>query len=90
VIDATVLDDHSVGSAGPHLVSTQVIPAGSTIGVIGVDCRVPSGIGVGTVTEDERHLFAFRRDGGLVAVGRPLNVVFGVVTPVAVIMRDTF
>jgi hypothetical protein len=88
-INATVMDDHIVGVAGPHLVATQVIPAGSANGRPYVDCRVPAGIAVGTISEGERHLFAFRRDSGIIASGRPLNVVFEVVTPVAVVMRDS-
>jgi hypothetical protein len=88
-INATVMDDLLIGSAGPHLVATQVIPAGSANGIPYVHCRVPSGIGVGTMSDRDRHLFAFRRGSGMIAVGRPLNLVFESVTPVAVIMRDT-
>jgi hypothetical protein len=87
-INAIVMDDSVVGSALPHRVSTFVIPAGMVNGIPYVACRVPAGIGVGTLSEGGRHLFVFRRDGGLIAVGRPLNLVFESVTPVAVVIRS--
>jgi hypothetical protein len=85
-INAIVMDDSVVGAATPHRVSTFVIPAGEANGIPYVSCRVPSGIGVGTLSEGGRHLFVFRRDGGLIAVGRPLNLVFETVMPVAVVL----
>jgi hypothetical protein len=88
-IDATVTDNVVIGTSVPHLVSTQVIPAGSANGLPYVECRVPAGIGAGTVNESDLHLFVFRQGSGSIAVGRSLNLVFEQTTPVAVIMRDT-
>jgi hypothetical protein len=87
-VNATVMDDFGIGTSAPHLVATQVIPAGSAIGFPYVECRVPSGIGIGALSDKERHLFAFRRESGLIAQGRPLNLVFETPTPVAVVLRS--
>lgn len=87
-INAIVMDDSVVGSGVPHKVSTFVIPAGMANGIPYVACRVPAHIGVGTLSEGGRRVFVFSHKSGLIAAGRPLNLVFETVTPVAVVMRD--
>ncbi|MBI5174010.1 MAG: hypothetical protein HY986_14100 [Candidatus Melainabacteria bacterium] len=85
-IEAFVVDSYVLASKPAHTVCTYAIPSGMANGSPLVSGRIPAGVGIGTEEDGINHMLVFHSGSGALFVGRPLNLRFGEVTQVAVVM----